>query len=169
MPRGTVTILMTDIVSSTEMAERLGDARWAGVLHTHNALVREQLARHDGVEVKVLGDGFMVAFSSARSGVLAAIGIQQAMAGYGSGHPDTSLAVRVGLHTGEVIEDDGDYVGRNVILAARLAAEAEGGEILASGLVKELTDSAGDLAYDAGRDLDLRGLSRPWRVHRVIW
>jgi class 3 adenylate cyclase len=168
-PSGTVTILFTDIAHSTELAERIGDQRWMGVLGAHNALVREQLNRHGGTEVKHHGDGFMAVFPSARRALLCSIGIQRSMAGYRQGHPDTPVDVRIGLHTGEVIEDDGDYFGRNVILAARIADVAAGGEILASGLVKELADSGGDLGFDGGRDVELKGMSRTWRVHTVNW
>jgi class 3 adenylate cyclase len=169
VPRGTVTILFTDIAQSTELAERIGDQRWLGVLQGHNALVREQVAKYGGTEVKVAGDGFMIVFASARSALLCAIAIQRAIAGYAGAHPETPIAVRIGLHTGEVVEEGGDYFGRNVILAARIAGQADGGEILASALVKELTDSAGDLGFDDGHEVELKGLSRPWRVHRVEW
>jgi class 3 adenylate cyclase len=168
-PVGTVTVLFTDIAGSTEMAEALGDQRWVEVLRTHNALVREQMAAHDGTEVKVHGDGFMVAFASARSAILAATDAQRAMARYRAEHPDVPVEIRIGLHTGEVVAADGDYFGRNVILAARIADRAAGGEILTSSLVKELTESSGDLVFDDGEDVELKGLSRPHRVHRVEW
>jgi eukaryotic-like serine/threonine-protein kinase len=168
-PVGTVTVLFTDIAGSTEMAEALGDHRWVEVLRTHNSLVREQMAAHGGTEVKVHGDGFMVAFASARSAILAAVDAQRAMARYRGEHPDVPVEIRIGLHTGEVVAADGDYFGRNVILAARIADRAAGGEILTSSLVKELTESSGDLDFDDGEDVELKGLSRPCRVHRVGW
>lgn len=168
-PDGTLTILFTDIEGSAALAERLGDQRWIGVLQTHNALIREQVAVHGGTELKAQGDGFLIVFSSARRALLCAIGIQRAMATYRQGHPDTPIAVRIGLHTGEVVRAGGDVFGKNVILAARIAAQAQGGEILASSIVKELTDSAGDLGFDGGRDVELKGLSRPYKVHVVDW
>jgi class 3 adenylate cyclase len=168
-PDGTLTILFTDIEGSATLAERLGDQRWIGVLQTHNALVREQVALHGGTELKAQGDGFLIVFSSARRALLCAIGIQRAMAAYRQGHPDTPVAIRIGLHTGEVVRAGGDVFGKNVILAARIAAQAQGGEILASSIVKELTDSAGDLGFDGGRDVELKGLSRPYKVHVVDW
>ena len=169
LPTGTVTILFTDIAHSTEMAERIGDQRWIGVLGAHNALVRAEIAKHGGTEVKHSGDGFMVVYPSARRALLSAIAIQRSMAEYRKDHPDQPIEVRIGLHTGEVIEEQGDYFGRNVILAARIASSAKGGEILASGLVKELADSGGDLGFDEGHDVELKGMSRPWRVHVVSW
>jgi class 3 adenylate cyclase len=166
---GTLTLLVTDICRSTEMASRLGDQRWLGVLQTHNALVRDQIHRHHGTEVKAQGDGFLVTFTSARQAVLAAIGIQRAMAEYRRAHPEHQVEVRVGIHTGEVVEDHGDVIGQNVILAVRIADAAAPGEILVSSLTKDLTDAGGDLGYDEGREAELKGVSRAWRVHAVAW
>jgi class 3 adenylate cyclase len=164
-----VTILFSDIEGSAGHAERLGDHRWLDVLREHNRLVREQVARFGGSEVKAEGDGFMIAFSSARRAVLCAMGIQQTIGLYRREHPETPVQIRIGLHTGEVVREDGDLFGRNVILAARIAAEATGGEILVSSLVKELTDSGGDLNFDDGREVELRGLTKPYRLYTVDW
>lgn len=165
----TVTLLFTDIVDSTRLAERFGDQRWFGVLSAHNALVREQVARHGGDEIKAQGDGFMVAFSSARRALLAAIGIQRALEGYRRSHPEHPLHVRLGLHTGEVLADDGDLFGRNVILASRIAGAAGADEILASALTKQLADAGGDLGFGDGRSIPLKGLGAEWVVHPVDW
>jgi eukaryotic-like serine/threonine-protein kinase len=165
----TVTLLFTDIVDSTGLAERLGDQRWYGVLRAHNAIVREQIARHDGQEIKAQGDGFMVAFRSARRALLAAIDIQRALQGYRRGHPDMPVHARVGLHTGEVVADDGDLYGRNVILAARITAAAESDEVLASSLTKQLAEAGGDLGFGPQRQISLKGLSDAWGVHTVEW
>jgi class 3 adenylate cyclase len=166
---GTVTVVVTDICGSTGLATKLGDQRWLGVLQTHNALVREQIHRHHGTEVKAQGDGFLITFTSARQAVLSAIGIQRALAEYRRAHPDHQLELRVGVHTGEVVEDHGDVIGQNVIVAVRIADAAEPGEVLVSSLTKDLTDSGGDLDYDAGREAVLKGVSRAWRVHAVAW
>jgi adenylate cyclase len=162
-------VLVTDICKSTEIASRLGDQRWLGVLQTHNALIREQIHRHHGTEVKAQGDGFLVTFTSARQAVLAAIAIQRAMAEFRRAHPDNPIDVRVGVHTGEVVEDHGDVIGQNVILAVRIADAAAPGEILVSSLTKDLTDAGGDLGYDDGREAELKGVSRAWRLHAVAW
>jgi class 3 adenylate cyclase len=166
---GTLTMLVTDICGSTEVVERLGDQRWIGVLQAHNALVREQLHRHHGTEVKAQGDGFLATFTSARQAVLAAMDIQRAMADYRRAHPEHQLLLRIGVHTGEVVDDHGDVVGQNVVVAVRIADAAEPGEILVSSLTKDLTDAGGDLVFDRGREPDLKGISRPWRVHAVTW
>ncbi len=123
-PDGTVSILFSDIENSTMMTERLGDLRAQEVLHDHNDLVRKQVAEHKGFEVKSMGDGFMVAFSSARRALLCAIGIQRAVAEYSDQHPTQPIRVRIGLHTGEAISEGGDFFGKSVIMAARIACES---------------------------------------------
>ena len=165
----TATLLFTDIVESSAIAERLGDQRWYGVLRAHNALVREQITRHGGQEIKTQGDGFMVGFHSARRALLAAIDIQRALRRYRDDHPDTEIHARIGLHTGEVVADDGDLYGRNVILASRLTAEAGADEVLASALTKQLAEAGGDLVFGPERPVRVKGLSGDWPVHLVEW
>jgi class 3 adenylate cyclase len=166
-PDGTVTLLFTDIEGSTPLAERLGDLRWLTLLRGHNAIVREQIARFGGFEVKTIGDAFMVAFGSARRGVLCAIGIQQAMLRYGAEHPDHPVRVRIGLHAGEPVREGNDFHGKSVVLASRVAGMASGGEILVSALMRDLTESAGDIRFDAAREVVLEGLGGTHRVYPV--
>jgi class 3 adenylate cyclase/tetratricopeptide (TPR) repeat protein len=174
-PDGTVTILFTDIEGSTEMTERLGDRRWLELLREHNAIVREQVAAHEGFEVKAEGDGFMLAFQSARRALQCAVDTQRAFAEYNAARPEPVegraevIKVRIGLHTGEAIKEADDFYGKNVILAARIAAQARGGDILVSSLLKELTESAGDIAFGEGREVELKGLSGRHRVFEVVW
>ncbi len=149
-PDGTVTILFSDIEGSTEMTERLGDQSWLELLRDHNSVVRKRVAAHEGFEVKSQGDGFMLAFQSARRALACAADIQRAFAQRNES-AEESIHVRIGLHAGEAIKEadpDGqaDFYGKNVILAARIAAQAQGGEILVSSLLKELTESGGPAA-----------------------
>jgi class 3 adenylate cyclase len=164
-PDGTVTLLFTDIEGSTALAERLGDLRWFTLLREHNAIVREQIARFDGFEVKTIGDAFMVAFGSARRGILCAACIQQAMTRYGLEHPDQDIRVRIGLHAGEPVREGNDFHGKSVVLASRIAEVASSGEILVSALMRELTESAGDIRFGAGREVALKGLTGTHRVY----
>ena len=166
-PDGTVTLLFTDIEGSTQMAERLGDLRWLALLREHNAIVRAQIAQQGGFEVKTIGDAFMVAFGSARRAVLCAIGIQRGIARHGAEHPEQAMRVRIGLHAGEPVREGNDFHGRSVILASRITEKASGGEILASALLRELTESAGDIRFDAGREVILKGLTGTHHVYPV--
>ena len=134
-PDGTVTIMFSDIEDSTVLTERLGDQAWQELLRKHNALIREQLQAHDGYEVKTMGDGFMVAFQSAKKGLDCAIAIQRAFDGHNAADGE-HVKVRIGLHAGEAIKDGDDFYGKNVILASRVAGKAVGGEILVSSLLR---------------------------------
>jgi len=172
-PDGTVTILFSDIEGSTQMADRLGDKQFMEVIRDHNAIVRSKIVKYGGFEVKNEGDGFMVAFQSARKALDCAVGIQFALAERNES-AEEPVRVRMGLHAGETIKEETpagkeDFFGRNVILAARIAAQARGGQILISSLLKALVDSAGDLTFDKGRDVELKGLSGTHRVHAVVW
>src|SRR5437667_389651 len=168
-PDGTVTILFTDIEGYTAMTERLGDTRAQEVLRAHGAIIREQVGSNRGLEVKSQGDGFMVVFSSARRAILCAIAIQRAIAGYSANHPEEPIRVRIGLHTGEVIKESDDFFGKNVIFAARITDKARGGEILVSSVLKELTESAGDIPFGEGRYVELKGISGAHQVYEIQW
>jgi class 3 adenylate cyclase len=167
-PDGTVTILFSDIEGSTAMTERLGDKRWLELLQGHNAIVRKRVAAHEGFEVKAEGDGFMLAFGSARKALACAVDMQRAFAERNES-ADELIKVRIGLHTGEAIKEDEDFFGKNVILAARIASQAGGDEILVSSLLKELTESGGDIAFGEGREVELKGLSGQHRLFEVGW
>jgi class 3 adenylate cyclase len=166
-PNGTATILFTDIEGSTELTERLGDREWMSLLGMHNEIVRAQAAEHSGFEVKSQGDGFMLAFASARDAVRCAIGVQRALAERDPSGPE--LRVRIGLHTGEPVREAEDFYGKAVILAARIAAEARGSEILVSSLVRELTESSGEFGFEEPTDAKLKGLSGMHRLSAVRW
>jgi class 3 adenylate cyclase/tetratricopeptide (TPR) repeat protein len=171
---GTVTILFSDIENSTLMTERLGDERWLEVLRRHNTVFRRQVSAHGGAEVKNQGDGFMLVFPSARAGLEAAIAVQREFAAHNADlADDEQMRVRMGLHTGQAIAEEGDFFGRSVILAARIAAQARGGEILVSSSLREQADGDGDgavdLAFDGGRELELKGLAGTHQVFRAEW
>lgn len=167
-PDGTVTILFSDIEGSTAINERLGDVRWLDLLREHHRIVREQVQACGGFEVKSQGDGFMIAFPSARRGIDCARRIQEEVARRLGDHPDGAVRVRIGLHTGEAIREESDFYGKNVAIAARITGEARGGEILASSLVKQLTESAGDVRFEDAREVELRGLEGTRVLYRVV-
>jgi class 3 adenylate cyclase len=167
-PDGTVTILFSDIEGSTALNERLGDVRWLELLRAHNKVIRREVAVHDGYEVKAQGDGFMIAFPSARRAIRCALAIQEAIARELGEHPDGPVRVRIGLHTGEAIREESDFYGKNVVVAARIADQAVGGEILVSSVVKALTDSAGDVEFSTPREVELAGLAGTHEVYPVM-
>jgi len=166
---GTVTIVFSDIEGSTGRAVELGDVAWMEVLKVHNSIVRRQVARHGGTEIKSQGDGFMLAFPSARAALEAMTETQRALETWSRSQPASAVRVRVGVHTGEVIRQDDDLYGKHVVVAARVANEARGGEILVSSLVREIVDARGDLDFGESRQVVLKGLEGTWTVHPLRW
>jgi class 3 adenylate cyclase len=165
---GLCTILFTDVEGSTALTERLGDAKAREVLRNHERIVREALRAHGGAEVKAMGDGFMASFSSATRALECAIAMQRAFAVHDDEHPETPIRVRIGLNAGEPIAEDEDLFGTAVILAARIAAQAQGGEILASDVVRQLVAGKGFQFADRG-EVALRGFEDPVRLYEVRW
>ncbi len=167
-----VTILFTDVEGSTALTDRLGDARARELLREHERITREALRAHGGSEVKTMGDGFMASFGSATKALECAIATQKAFAERNESAAE-AIKVRIGLNAGEPIAEDdpggrGDLFGTAVNLAARIASKAEGGEILASNVVRELVAGKGFLFNDRG-ETELRGFEDPVRVYEVRW
>ena len=160
-------MVFTDIVGHTEMMQRLGDAKGRDVLREHERITRETLKQHGGAEVKTMGDGFMASFGSVTSAMECAIALQRAFAAHTESMPEP-LHVRVGLNAGEPIEEDGDLFGATVILASRIAAKADGGEILVADTVRGLCSGKGFLFADRG-EFVAKGFEEPVRVYEVSW
>jgi class 3 adenylate cyclase len=161
------TVLFTDLAGSTSMMQRLGDAKGRAVLREHERIMREALKAHGGTEVKTMGDGFMACFTSATRALECAIAMQRAFAQHNES-AEEPIRVRIGLNAGEPIAEDEDLFGTAVILAARIAAKAEGGEILVSDVVRQLVAGKGFLFSDRG-DVVLRGFEDPVRLYDVRW
>src|SRR4051794_22432778 len=168
-PAGTVTLLFTDQVSSTETLLRLGDDAAERLRRTHFRLLREVAGAHGGQEVKNLGDGLMVAFASAVDAVACAIGIQQAVHRHAGPEGDGTLAVRVGLNVGEPIVDEGDYFGTPVVVAKRLCDAAGAGQILASEVVRALVGTRGGFGFRGVGAVPLKGIAEPVAACEVAW
>ena len=162
------TILFTDMESSTALTQRLGDAKAQDLLRTHNTIVRDALKAHGGSEVKHTGDGIMASFPSASQALQCAIAIQRAVAARAEELPDIPLRVRIGLNAGEPVAEESDLFGTAVQLARRICDQAEGGEILASDVVRQLVAGKGFLFSDRG-DVVLRGFEDPVRLYEVRW
>jgi len=165
---GTVTLLFTDQVGSTETLQRLGDEEGERLRRAHFGLLREAAALHGGEEVKNLGDGLMVAFVSAVDAVACAITIQQAVDRTGAGG-DPAFAVRIGLNVGEPIRDEGDYFGTPVVIAKRLCDAGAPGQILASEVVRALVGTRGGFTYRTLQPVALKGVAEPVPACEVIW
>jgi len=169
LPEGTVTVLFTDVEGSTDLVTRRGDEAAQAILRRQRELVRQQVEEHCGHEVKSLGDGFMVAFGSARRAVACAVGIQRALEQHSRQHPDQQVRVRIGLNTGEAIREEADLFGAAVNAAARIAAKAKGGQILLSETVRGVLGRAKDVELvDRGR-FRLKGFPERWRLYEVAW
>jgi len=149
---GTMTLVFTDIVDSTILAEQIGDEEWLTLVKNHESDIRRSTAAHGGTVVKMLGDGSMLAFNSARAAVRAALEIQKAAGA-------EEYAVRIGIHAGEVVRREGDLFGITVNKAARIASVAGAGQILASSLVAELLGSTDGLLLGQPETATLKGLS----------
>jgi class 3 adenylate cyclase len=157
-------IMFTDIEGSTDISTRLGDDRAMQVLRSHNRVVRECLTRFSGREVKHTGDGVLASFVSVTSAVQCARGIQTAVDGDTS--PHGAFRVKIGLSAGEPVSESDDLYGAAVNLAARVCAQAMGGEILVSSVVKDLCIGKG-LKFAEDRVVDLKGFDGPMRLFRV--
>ncbi len=166
-PDGTVTLLFSDIEDSTAINARLGDDRWLDELRAHTKLVHKLVDKHDGHVVKSQGDGFMIAFSEPLPAVRCAVAMQQALER--PGRKREPLRVRVGIHAGRAISEDGDYFGENVAFAARVAQQAFGGEIVVSAAVKERVGEDGSLSFSAARPVELKGIDGVHDIYRVEW
>jgi len=164
----THTILFTDMASSTALSEQLGDAGAQEVRRTHNEIVRRALGAHTGNEIKHTGDGIMASFTTASAALECAVAIQRGVVAHRDAHPDSPLAVYVGLNAGEPIVEDGDLYGTAVNLAARLCDRAEPGQILASDVVRQLAAGKQFLFSDIG-ETALRGFEDPVRLWEVRW
>ena len=157
--RYVATLLVTDIVDSTKVAVRLGDAAWKELLARHNEGVRIQLDRFRGVEVYTTGDGFLAFFDGAARAVRCAAAVRD-------GALQDGLQIRAGVHSGEVERDAGNLRGVAVHAVTRIAALANPGEVLVSAPTASLLEGAGLRLEDAGEH-ELKGLAGARRVYRL--
>ena len=169
-PSGTVTLLFTDLVSSTEFLEKLGDDDAEQLRRTHFRFLHDAIAARRGQEVKTVGDSLMVAFASAVDALASAVAIQQAVHRHNQvQNKDHHLHIRVGLHVGEPSRDDGDYFGTPVVVARRLCDSAQGGQILTSELLRDLVGSRGSFTFRGLGPLKLKGFTEPVQTCEILW
>ena len=164
----TATVLLTDLVASTELMARLGDAAFDELRRAHFAALRDVFTAHAGEEIKNTGDGLLVTFGSAADALAAAVAAQQATV-----RPDPAVPVplelRVGLALGEVAFDAGDVFGTPVVEAARLVARAEPGQILTTAVVRIVAGSRAGVTFTDLGSVELKGLPEPVPICSVAW
>jgi predicted ATPase len=136
-------------------------------MKTYETIIDDKVADHAGRRIKALGDGFMISFGSARHGVECALAIQEAFADYAKQNPERKIRIRIGLNTGEVVEEAGDIFGAAVNVAARVAAKARGGQILVSEIVRQLVGPVSEMKFELRGRYKLKGFPDRWRLHLV--
>ena len=157
--RTVATMLMTDIVASTDELSRVGDAAWKQRLADHNRATRQQLERFRGREVDTTGDGFLAMFDSAGAALLGAVAIRDAVR-------DIGLSIRAGVHTGEVEMVGGDVQGLAVHATARVMAAANADEVLTTAVTRALAEGVASRFEDRGEH-QLKGLQQPLHLFAV--
>ena len=154
------TVLFTDIVGSTERAAELGDRSWRELLERHHLLVRRELARYRGEEKDTAGDGFFATFDGPARAIRCAQAVIEGVRGLG-------LEIRAGVHTGECELHEGKVAGLAVVIGSRVAAAAEGGQVLVSQTVKDLVAGAG-VQFEERGEHELKGVPGEWRLYAVL-
>ena len=165
-PDGNVVIMFSDIEESTALNERIGDRSFVKVIEAHDRQVRRLVRMNDGQVVKSQGDGFMVAFADPGGAVRCAVAMQQALKRDAKRLRHNSIRVRIGIHMGKSVLRGDDLFGRNVAMAARVAGQADGGEILVSAPVRDAV--VDEQNFDRGRDAELKGFAGSHRLYAVV-
>ncbi len=163
-----VTILFTDMESSTALTQQIGDAAAHEIRRAHNQIVRSTLSANAGSEIKHTGDGIMATFTSASSALDAAIAIQRGVAAHKEENPGSPLGVYVGINAGEPIAEDDDLFGTSVDLTARLVDHAQPGQIIASDVLRQLAAGKDFLFSELG-ETELRGFEDPVKLWELRW
>jgi class 3 adenylate cyclase len=161
-------IMFTDLKDSTLMTTMFGDTRALHLLHIHNALIRNALRDYRGTEVKHTGDGIMASFANVEDAVNCAIVVQKSFAEHNQRTPEESMHVRIGLSAGEPVEEDGDFFGSAVQLAARICAYTQPDHILVAQVVRDECPSHKDDFVNQG-EITPKGFTTPICVHEVMW
>jgi class 3 adenylate cyclase len=168
-PDGAVTLMLSDIADAASVASGMEPTRWEQLVSDHHLLVERLVTHHDGEVVKFERDGFLASFSSAHGGLYAALDLQRTFSSTGADGALQPLALRIGLHSGFIIAKSDELLGRNVVLASRIASYAKGGEILVSSSVKEYTESDPSFRFESRGEHHFKGLLGEHAVYMVPW
>jgi class 3 adenylate cyclase len=158
------TIVFSDIVSSTELVTRIGDAAARDIFLQHDKIVRDQIKKHRGRELQNLGDGFMLSFESPSAAIRCACDMQKELS-----KNVPSIKIRIGINTGEVVRREGRQpFGQAVVVASRLANKAKAEQILVSDVTKHLVAGSGFPFIERGR-AKLKGIGESLKLYEVVW
>lgn len=167
-PDGALSLLFCDIEDAPKIREELGSERAEELLRDHRTIVEQVVQHHGGTVVKSHDDGFMVAFDSAHAALRCAIDLQNSLADRTIPGGGRQLRLRVGLHTGFVITNDEEMYGRNVVLGARIAGCAQGGEIVVSSTLKEYTETDPSFRFEERGERRFKGMLGEHMVFAVV-
>ena len=163
---GIASIMFTDIVDSTALAAAVGDIAWSRIIKHHLDQMARLVTDHGGRMVKSLGDGTLCSFPSASAALTAARRIQQRME---AAESEPRLRLRIGIHTGDIVEAQGDYLGTVVNKAARITAVARPGEIRVSDATRAMVGSASGLEFSARETVSLKGFEGEHGLYLLDW
>jgi adenylate cyclase len=168
-PDGALTLLFCDIQDAAAISEELGAERAAELLRDHRTIVERVVQHHGGTVARSHDDGFMIAFDSAHAALRCALDLQSSLGEGTVPGGERPLRLRVGLHTGFVIVGDEEMYGRNVVLGARIAGCARGGEITVSSTLKEYTETDPSFRFEERGEHRFKGVLGEHHVFAVVW
>ena len=166
---GAVSIMFTDLEGYTQQLNRLGEEENQALLRIHNCVIREEVSRHAGIEVKSMGDGFMIVFPSPTEAAACAVAIQGRLSKFNVENADRHLKIRIGINVGKTIHEEEDFFGRAVVLAARIMSEASGGQILTSERLRSLESTTSPWQYVDFGWRKLKGFSEEEHLYLIEW
>jgi class 3 adenylate cyclase len=169
---GTVTIVFTDVVASTELAVRVGDYRYADAMNGVAERLEAVVAEHGGHPLQRLGDGLLVVFGSARRALRASRAMQEEFARTADEFEEfgvDTMRLRIAAHTGEVLQRDTDLAGVHINIAARVLAHAGAGEIVVTSVTRDVTQGSPEFEFEPGPTVEFKGLDRAHELHRLLW
>lgn len=166
-PDGAITLLLAEIVAATPGGQ--DEPAAAQARRDSVSILHALVGSHGGTVVKSEGDGFMASFPSTHAGLRCAIDMQRALADRPAPAAEGGLALRIGLHAGFVLSDETQFFGRNVVLAARIADHARGGEILVSSTMRQYTASDPSFRFEGRGEVYFKGVLGEHEIYAVQW
>lgn len=168
-PDGALTLMLSDMTNAQALESELGPERWERLIEDHHLLVERVVAHHDGQVVKFERDGFLASFNSAHGGLHAAIELQRTFSGGNHVGSPIDVELRIGLHSGFVIGNPDELLGRNVVLATRIATHAKADEILVSSTLKQYTETDPSFKFEPRGEHHFKGLLGEHAIYAVLW